>query len=74
MKAILENHKKLIQVIILHLEKYISSIKKESPIYNEFKQFFHTYKNEQKKFNQIKEKFLESALEVENKTLKLVQK
>ena len=74
MKAILENHKKLIQVIILHLEKYISSIKKESPIYNEFKQFFHTYQNEQKKFNQIKEKFLESALEVENKTLKLVQK
>ena len=74
MKAFLDNHKKLINSIIKHLENYISDIKVESPLYNEFKQFLHNYKNQQKKFNQIKDKFHESARVVETKTLKLVQK
>ena len=74
MNFFLENHKKLINKIIIHLEKYLTEIKKEKPIYNNFKHFYHNYQAEQKKFNQIKEKFHEIALAAETKTLKKVQK
>ena len=70
----LENHKKLIINIIANLQKFIAGIKKENPIYYDFKQFLNNYQIEQRKFNQIKEKFHESALEAEIKTLKKVQK
>ena len=74
MYLILENHKKYILKVVQNIEKYLSEIKKENPIYNEFKQCYHNYQAQQKKFNQIKEKFHESALEAESKTLKKVQK
>ena len=74
MNLFLDNHKKLINKIVKNLQEYLSSIKKENPVYNDFKQSFHNYQLEQKKFNQIKEKFHESALEAETKTLKRVQK
>jgi len=74
MYLILDNHKKYILKVVQNIEKYLSEIKKENPIYNEFKQCYHNYQAQQKKFNQIKEKFHESALEAESKTLKKVQK
>ena len=74
MKFFLESHKKLINRIITNLQRFVMGIKKENPIYSDFKQFFHNYQIEQRKFNQIKEKFHESALEAETKTLKKVQK
>ena len=74
MKLYLENHKKIIKNIIHNIQKYLSSIKKENPLYIEFRQSFHNYQAEQKRFNLIKEKFHESALQAETNTLKKVQK
>ena len=74
MNLYIENHKKYLKNFIHNIEQYLSEIKKENPIYNEFKQYFHNYQIQQKKFNQIKDKFLESKLEAESKTLKKVQK
>ena len=70
----IENHRKYLKNIIHNIEQYLSEIKKENPKYTEFKQYFHNYQLQQKKFNQIKEKYLESKLEAESKYLKKVQK
>ena len=70
----LENHKKFITNAIINLEKYIAKLKQIVPIYSNFKQYFEFYTSQQKKFNKIKEKFNESALLVETKTIKKVKK
>jgi len=70
----LENHKKFITNTIINLEKYISKLKQIVPVYTEFKQYFESYTLQKKYFNKIKEKFHESALSVETKTLKKVKK
>ena len=70
----LENHKKFITNTIINLEKYISKLKQIVPVYTEFKQNIELYTLQKKNFNKIKEKFHESALLVETKTLKKVKK
>ena len=70
----LENHKKFINNTITNLEKYISKLKQLVPVYSDFKQYFEFYTLQKKNFNKIKEKFHESALLVEKKTLKKVKK
>ena len=70
----LENHKKFITNTITNLETYISKLKQIVPVYTEFKQNIELYTLQKKNFNKIKEKFHESALLVETKTLKKVKK
>ena len=70
----LENHKKFITNTITNLETYISKLKQIVPVYTEFKQYIESYTLQKKSFNKIKEKFHESALLVETKTLKKVKK
>ena len=70
----LENHKKFITNTIINLEKYISKLKQIVPVYTEFKQNIELYTLQKKSFNKIKEKFHESALLIETKTLKKVKK
>ena len=70
----LENHKKFITNTITNLETYISKLKQIVPVYTEFKQYIESYTLQKKNFNKIKEKFHESALLVETKTLKKVKK
>ena len=73
-KLFLENHKKYINKIVNSIDKYLSEVKKVTIIYVEFKQSCNNYHNQQKKFNQIKGKFQESALHAESKTLEKLKK
>ena len=66
----IENHKKFITSTIAKLEKYIAKQKQIVTKYSEFKQYFEFYTSQQKKFSKIKDKFFESVLLVEKKTLK----
>lgn len=70
----IENHKKFITSTIAKLEKYIAKQKQIVTKYSEFKQYFEFYTSQQKKFSKIKDKFFESVLLVEKKTLKKIQK
>ena len=70
----LKSHKNYLVNIINNLDKYITESKKEKPLYNDFKQIIPSYNLQQKKYIQIKEKYHEIAIEVENKVLKEIKK
>ena len=55
-------------------EAYNSKLKQLTPAYSNFKQFSEMYKSQVKKFNKIKEKFIESVSLAESKTMEKMQK
>ena len=59
---------------INNFEAYNSKLKQLTPAYSNFKQFSEMYKSQVKKFNKIKEKFIESASLAESKTMEKMQK
>ena len=69
-----DNNQKFINYTLTNFEKFSAQLKQVSPIYSDFKQFAEMYSSHQKKFNKIKEKFIESASLVESKTIEKIQK
>ena len=65
---------KFISNTINNFETYNSKLKQLTPVYTNFKQFSEMYKSQVKKFNKIKEKFIESASLAESKTMEKMQK
>ena len=65
---------KFITNTINNFETYNSKLKQLTPVYTNFKQFSEMYKSQVKKFNKIKEKFIESASLAESKTMEKMQK
>jgi hypothetical protein len=59
---------------INNFEAYNSKLKQLTPAYSNFKQFSEMYKSQVKKFNKIKEKFIESVSLAESKTMEKMQK
>ena len=70
----IDNSRKFINNTINNFEKYNSQLKQLTQHYSTFKQFSETYTSQQKKFNKIKEKFIDSASLVESKTVEKFQK
>ena len=70
----IDNSRKFINNTINNFEKYNSQLKQLNQHYSTFKQFSETYTSQQKKFNKIKEKFIDSASLVESKTVEKFQK
>lgn len=70
----IDNSRKFINNTINNFEKYNSQLKQLTQHYSNFKQFSETYTSQQKKFNKIKEKFIDSASLVESKTVEKFQK
>ena len=67
----MESHFKVISKIASKINSFLSSNSKDkenktNSLYNEFKQIFNNYQNQLKKHNQIKDKYHDSQLELEN--------
>ena len=85
----LEAHKKVIGKILNRIKSFISVLKKDkdkekdknkdgnnnsNSLFNEFKMNFNSYQSQLKKHNQIKDKFHESQIELENILIKQFEK